>query len=247
MMELEQFVITGFSMPYYAVDPKGRKIEMENRYAACFIITVSGAIRITYGEGTVVSSPAHPVFLPRGLSYSNVAIEDAESYVFNFRTLSDGYPPCELSAVPEIFVRNCFETVKNVACAHSAQSFALGLHELYSLVHALFSAPTPSGGADHILDTAIQYMRKHHTDPELRISEVAAACYVSEIYLRKLMQRRLGTTPFRVLTDIRMKQARLLAREKRPIKEIAPAVGYSDVFSFSRAYKHYFGIPPSET
>ena len=138
-MEMEQFVIAGFSAPYDAVDPKGEKIETENRCAACFIITVSGAIRITYDGGVLVCSPEHPVFLPCGLSYASEAIEDSESYVFNFQTISDSHLPRELSPVPEIFVRSRFEAVKNAADAHSTQDLAVGFHELYTLVHALFS------------------------------------------------------------------------------------------------------------
>ena len=31
------------------------------------------------------------------------------------------------------------------------------------------------------------------------------------------------------------------------VKEIAAAVGYSDIYQFSRAYKRHFGFPPSKT
>ena len=81
----------------------------------------------------------------------------------------------------------------------------------------------------------------------LTVAEVAANCFVSEIYLRKLFEKKYNTTPFKMLTDIRMKKAYLLAKEKRPIKEIAEESGYSAVYQFSRAYKKYYGFSPSET
>ena len=53
-------------------------------------------------------------------------------------------------------------------------------------------------------------------------------------------------TPFRLLMDLRMKKAYEMLLEKRPIKEIASSVGYSDIYQFSRAYKRYFGYAPTE-
>ena len=63
----------------------------------------------------------------------------------------------------------------------------------------------------------------------------------------KLFAKELNTSPFRHLTKLRMEKASLLIFEKRPLKEVAESVGYSDVFQFSRAYKRYFGYPPSKS
>ena len=80
---------------------------------------------------------------------------------------------------------------------------------------------------------------------DLQIEEVAAFCNVSSAYLRKIVKEVYQKTPFHLLTDLRMKKACELLLEKRPIKEIASSVGYSDIYQFSRAYKRYFGYPPS--
>ena len=90
-------------------------------------------------------------------------------------------------------------------------------------------------------------MLEHYAESSVTVGEIAQKCFVSEVYLRKLYEKECHTTPFKALTDIRMKHAYMLAKEKCPIKEIARAVGYSDVYQFSRAYKRHFGYPPAET
>ena len=242
-------IITGYHGVYFAVDPLGRRLEFERRYSACFIVTLRGKIRFRYEGGCVTADPAHPVFLPQGLRYVNECLESAESYVFNFYTLRDG-SPAELSAVTAAFAEERYQLLKN------ADGLSLILRELYTLSCALFSprqsAPerSDSGASDRsdsyrLLEDALGYMRRKAGDSSLTVREVAVYCHVSEGYLRKLFREKYGASPFRAITDLRMKKARLLAEEKRPVKEIALAVGYSDVFQFSRAYKKYYGHPPS--
>ena len=71
-------------------------------------------------------------------------------------------------------------------------------------------------------------------------------CAVSEVYLRKLFEKELQASPYGKITEMRMDKAKMLIEEKRPLKEIADSVGYSDVFQFSRAYKRYFGHAPTK-
>ena len=83
-MNGENFIITKFNNIYTANDPKGKLIELEKRYCACFIVPLSGSIKFTYDGGSVVADSLHPVFIPEGLSYKNECLEDAKSLVFSF-------------------------------------------------------------------------------------------------------------------------------------------------------------------
>ena len=95
-------------------------------------------------------------------------------------------------------------------------------------------------------ERALAFMRQQGDRPSLTVADVAEHCHVSEIWLRKLFARELGTSPHRKLTELRMQRAALLLAEKRPIKEIALRVGYADVYQFSRAYKRYYGYAPTQ-
>lgn len=244
-MELEGFVIDRFVSCFYAKDPKGRKKEFENRRFACFIITLKGRISFTAGDTRVFSDSEHAVFLPQGLNYINECLEDAESIVLNFSTAQPYKLPVSLASVSSARAKECYTAIKKASAMLSAQSKMLIFRELYSVAYELFAEKSKSRASDEIVTKAIEYMMENYYKSELSVTDIAAHCYISEIYLRKLFEKKYSTTPFKKLTEIRMKRAYILAKEKRPITEIAEAVGYGAVCQFSRAYKKYYGRPPS--
>lgn len=244
---MENFIITDFVNCFYARDKKGRKIEFQSRRAACFILTMQGKIAFTAGKTTVFADPQHAVFLPEGLCYTNECLADAESVVFNFYTKTPSSEPRALTALPAVRAKEAYKAVKKASASLSAKSHAVIFRELYALASELFAAAETPAASDAIVTRAVEYMMENYADASLTVGSVAAACFISEIYLRKLFTKKYGTTPFKILTDIRMKKAYLLAKEKRPVGEIATAVGYGAVCQFSRAYKRYYGCVPSET
>ena len=148
---MERLIITAVADCILSKDPRGRKIEMEQRKYACFIVTVKGRIRFTLGDRTLICDREHPVFLPQGASYINECLETAESYVFNFLTLGE-HAPESLSTPCEPQVKRAFEQISaghSVSVADEAQS----LGELYLLMAELCAAPSVST-ADGILQTA---------------------------------------------------------------------------------------------
>lgn len=82
----------------------------------------------------------------------------------------------------------------------------------------------------------------------LSISKIANQIGISERYFRKLFKQTYGLSPKEYHTKVRMYFARFLLLEaKYTIKQVAFEVGYSDIYTFSRQYKVFFGYSPSET
>ncbi len=240
---MNQFVITEVACCFYAVDSKGHKIQITDREYACFIIPIQGTIRFTFCDQTLICDRTHPVFLPFGATYTNECLDDAESYVFQFLTQENSLPPMVLSEPYTQQVRQCYDVLsKGSSNSYPSSTQMMGL--LYLLASALFTQP-PISAAESVLQAACEFIASHYSSPALTVQKVSEHCFVSESYLRKLFLNHLGKPPFGYITDIRMKNAYLLVLEKRPIHEIAGAVGYCDVYQFSRAYKRYFGISPS--
>lgn len=243
---MEDFVITRFNSLFKAYDPKGRKTHFKNRRFACFIITLKGKIRFSYDGGEVIASAGHPVFLPKDLSYVNECLETAESLVFNFYTLHSYQHPLQLAPVSDAFAGEIYERICVRGFSPSLENALAILADLYALSCKLMEGCGKESASHPIIAKATEYMRQYCHRTALTVGEVARHCYISEVYLRKLFEREAHTTPFRKLTELRMQKAKLLIEEKRPLKEVAVSVGYSDVFQFSRAYKRYFGYPPSK-
>ena len=242
---MSYLTITAFDSALIATDLLGRRCEFSDRRTAAFIITTEGAVRFSYAGGTVLSTPDHPVFLPRGLSYLNECTETATSYVINFQTLHDAPAPLQLAPVSSLLAKEYYDALIRHAASNTEHGHLAAMETLYSLASQLL--PSSVAKDEHpLLAKALEFMRRHYAEPSLSVGDIARHCCISEVYLRKLFAREKGTSPHRALYAIRMQRARLLIEEKRPLQEIADNVGYADVFQFSRAYKRYYGHAPSK-
>ena len=240
---MDDFVITHTESPFASYDTRGQKKNFIKRRTACFIITLRGRIRFLHEKAEVVAEEGRPVFIPRGCTYVNECLENAESYVFNFQTLLDYDSPIQLASIPQTLATEYYEQIKARSDLSSVSAKLSIFEAVYSLAALLFRDIT--GKKLHpAVERAMDYMRMNFCKDGLTVNEIASYCCISEVYLRKLFKRETGCTPFYALTEIRMKKAALLVEEKRALKEISEAVGYVDVFQFSRAYKRFFGYSP---
>lgn len=113
------------------------------------------------------------------------------------------------------------------------------------LVHVLVRRgdPLPRELCSH----AIAFILRHLENP-LTPAEVAAGLHVSLRTLQRAMATSLGCTPGEVITAVRMREAqRLLRVEGLLVKEVASRVGFASVSHFSRRFKGFYGVAPSET
>jgi AraC-like DNA-binding protein len=66
-------------------------------------------------------------------------------------------------------------------------------------------------------------------------------------YFSKLFTASVGMPPSRFILKTRMEKAKkLLAFTHLSVGEIAAAVGFSDPLYFSRTFRRYAGLPPTE-
>ncbi len=81
----------------------------------------------------------------------------------------------------------------------------------------------------------------------LTIPIISAFVGTNQCYLKKGFKEVLNQTIFEFIQENRMIKAKyLLDSTSQNITEIAFAVGYASLSSFSQAYKNYFGITPLE-
>lgn len=90
-----------------------------------------------------------------------------------------------------------------------------------------------------------QYMDEHFLVIK-EIRQVADQCAMSEYHFFRSFKQAFGITPFQYLTGKKMNLAQELvkAREKT-LTEVALTCNFPDVFTFSKAFKRYYGVPPS--
>ena len=91
----------------------------------------------------------------------------------------------------------------------------------------------------------ISYIQLKYSE-HVKIEHIANALGLNRSYLTRLFKEATGYSLQEYLLTYRMKMAiKLLSENKLSVSEIAEAVGYTDTFTFSKAFKRHFGQSPS--
>lgn len=96
------------------------------------------------------------------------------------------------------------------------------------------------------LQPVLIYINHHLTEP-IRIKDLAASINLSEKYFITFFKNTMGITPVNYIIEVKMKKAlEYLNEQSYSVKEVATLVGYSDIYTFSKAFKKVYGIAPSK-
>lgn len=98
-----------------------------------------------------------------------------------------------------------------------------------------------------LAENLAEYLRLHYRE-KISVAQAAAALGVHPTYLSRTFKSFTGKSPTRFILDLRLGHAKRLFTEQPDceIKEIAFEVGYTDQGYFSRIFKKYTGMSPSE-
>lgn len=97
-----------------------------------------------------------------------------------------------------------------------------------------------------VVERAKAYINENF-QKDISLDEVSREVDISPYYFSKLFKQEAGKNFIEYLTEIRLRKAReLLGDSRYSIKEICVMSGYSDPNYFSRIFKKYEGVTPSE-
>lgn len=121
----------------------------------------------------------------------------------------------------------------------------LGAHELILSIYALDKAAQAPDRHAEMVQVACSLLGKKPAD-RLSLPELAASFKMSYERFRKVFRERTGVSPGAYRIQRRVEQAgRLLTEERMTVKEVAYALGYSDLYGFSRQFRQFMGTAPS--
>lgn len=129
-------------------------------------------------------------------------------------------------------------------------SHAVRMTGLLYLTLALFIRPSDGGvKKDAALDyvqQALTYMNYHYAYP-ISIDDVAAFAGISRSHLYRIFMEHTGQSPKAYLSALRIRQAcTLMKKSDISITAIANSVGFENSLYFSKVFKKFKGMPPSE-
>jgi len=97
-----------------------------------------------------------------------------------------------------------------------------------------------------ILRKAVEYLHEHYHEP-ITLNEVAEHTLVSTYYISRMFKKEMGKNFVDYLNELRIEKAKELLKDVRyKTYEVAEKVGIPDAHYFSRLFKKYVGITPTE-
>lgn len=106
-----------------------------------------------------------------------------------------------------------------------------------------------SGGKEHVnhtIEDAKKYISANY-QRDISLDEISKQLNISPYYFSKLFKEEVGENFIEYVTAMRIGKAKEMLKDiDRSIKEVGICVGYSDPNYFSRIFKKYEGMTPTE-
>ncbi len=97
-----------------------------------------------------------------------------------------------------------------------------------------------------ILRKAVEYMQEHYHE-QVTLNEVAEYAFVSTYYISRMFKREMGKNFVDYLNELRIDKAKEMLKDiSLKTYEVAEKVGIPDAHYFSKLFKKYVGVTPTE-
>ena len=137
----------------------------------------------------------------------------------------------------------CYKVLRDIWTAKANQNKGIIKRPEQNLPKTAFHMATDP---EHSLQPALYYVEKHF-DKKIPAERVAKLCGISAFRFSRIFKDIYGITFREYLVRYRLREAcRLLQTGHPSVTEVAYAVGFNDVSYFSRMFKRYFEVNPSD-
>ena len=237
------FKITGV---FYIERTKAKAIREEKRHFAALGYRIKGESRFLCNGECLEASDESVIYIPEGVDYERKSASE-RLIIIHLKSFEDDGKKIEV-------IRHAKETeplfrkILYAWNAKDANAYNKAMQLLYEIFEALQSKererldPIPA-----LIQAGVELLQKEYRNPDLRVSDMADACFISEVYFRNAFHKHYGKSPHQLLLEMRFQNAcELLTSEYYTQKEIALLSGFSSVKYFRTAFKKHFGMTPSE-
>lgn len=214
------------------------------------IFHLSGYSVVHFGKKIMHTHPNSIRFLPKG-SFEKYVVEREEfgsCILISFKT--------DNPVSDEAFVQNA--TFMNNVKALFKKSFSVWVSkrdgyyfECISLLYKILSEMQkkdyiPKNEYDKV-KPAVDYINEHFLNEKIHSEDLVNLCGVSQSYMNRIFLKFVGMSPIKYANTLKINFAcDMIKTTSFPIHEISKMCGYTDVYFFSKQFKKYLGISPTE-
>lgn len=213
---------------------------------ASLSLRLSGESSFSYGEERLTVGAGEVLYIPPNLDFARQSEKETLLVIHLqvYGTPGDAMECFTLrheSGVEQLF-RSIIKELQNRNDGYRNRAMSC----LYLLFEALEAEQREKEDTiRRLIRPAVTLITERFSDPTLSVAMLADACYISQVYLRRLYRRCYGISPMEDLLERRFSYAcRLLESGYHSVTEIAAACGFSDVKYFRTAFRRRYGMPP---
>lgn len=136
--------------------------------------------------------------------------------------------------------------VEHIGLVWGEQIKAFSTAELLSTLKQIFAHKNTTASRQDIVAQISTYVGDHYME-DVSITRVGEACNISPTYLSRVFREKTGQKYIDYVMKIRMEKAKeFLETGKFSVKKVSEMTGYVSEKHFSRIFKKYYGISPSQ-
>ena len=211
---------------------------------------ISGHSEFVQDGKNYISDRNHIVFIPAGATYTFNCQETGECIMLEFEAQQAGNELQSFLVHNDVEVLSLFNKIEQAYTFRRAGYRSYCMSGLYRLFYYMDIQQENAYIADQKkkrIQPGLDYLEAHIYDPALNCKTLSDLSGVSEVYFRKLFTLIYGLPPKHYIHLTRMEKAKgmLLSREMS-IRQVAEETGFSDIYSFSKAFRKANDCTPSE-
>lgn len=209
-------------------------------------VMLNGSSRIVSADKTIIINEGDVFFIPKGLCYQSFwrGTNKISFHSYGFSNTE----ACEKIDF-DLQIISCPKELKDLIISIPADGQRLKCKTLSLFYNALsgiipYAHHSLASKKDELVEKAKSFIL---SNTNLKISEIAAKCYISEPYLYAIFKEKTGYTPndFR-LKALCQKGIEYLSSTDKTVEEISSLIGLSSASHFRKILKKYIGSTPRE-
>jgi len=214
-----------------------------------FLLIDKGECTYYWDDKEAVLSHGSMIYLPHG-SRHVVKTESFKYYRINFEIYDadDGeniiftkQPWVITNDAPSEMFEHSRNLTQNTLSDSNIFSSTADLCNIFSSIQDITKPKQESR-----ISAAVDHINLHYIE-NFSVEQLADMCYMSQSHLHRLFKQELNESPIEYRNRLRVKKAcALLGDRECSINEIASMLGFESIYYFSRAFKNYMGVSPTE-